>query len=887
MARTILFGFDPDTNDPLDSRLVVDTLAERDALNSQIIYEGMVVYVKETTFQYTLINLNPMDWDIYAGPTGPQGPIGLTGDTGNTGASGPRGLQGDKGDQGEQGITGDKGDTGDTGAQGTTGNQGSKGATGNTGAQGTPGATGAMGATGSTGPKGDDGDSITGPKGDTGSQGPMGDTGADGTVGPKGDTGDQGEQGIQGQTGDTGPKGDTGSMGASGIGLMPYGPSFPIPDPLVDIEFRTFNLTAEYEGNEPGIYLVKDGSYQLIASTDGVSDYDDLTNKPIERLKTTEVITFSGTRTNVINFVAGSNEFSTITMLDSFVATTPATTLSYTNPDSTLPSLTDAGAFPLQITIFSPFVSGSGNPAPFIDTPTVTFQSGSTVDDFWNGLFAAWNGNTYNGLTYHYDAATGEKTISGFITSPTTGTAIFSSTRSYSVTDDTTRNGSFNFGGFFGSGLGGFDAGTVPATFSYTPDIAGTVYTSAITNRAFTGATGITANITEVLNAIVALEPNITSDGIITSTTLSATALPPNGGAVYNFTVDDSWYFGNSSGILQAIPDGTAWGSTSIANVTVRGEFGATTTPDGTLFRATLPNGSWVEFLTTGVIERFGATLFQFSEIADSSGLIEGLSAAGNETQLIFETETPASSFSIDSGTDQNIDSLFSITGGSDNTETIVNTDGIPGSGSSIATTITVTDGDGMQIESFTASVSATTDENIDTVGQQIADAVNNNTETPIDFSATYTDKVLTLTAARAGATSPWIINIDNNGITGADAGDIAVDLQVKTEQVVNEIDIITFPDGTSQTTAATGGSGGGDVFVNITRGGTFLMADGTKLPSGTDATDTRGNDTARYNTVIYNNTTYFWIQEVGLPKAAIIRTGNITNGAIAASKTY
>ena len=267
MARTILFGFDPDTNDPLDSRLVVDTLAERDNLNSQIVYEGMVVYVKETTFQYTLINLNPMDWDIYAGPTGPEGPQGIQGDTGNTGASGPRGLQGDKGDQGEQGITGDKGETGATGAQGTTGNQGSKGATGNTGAQGTPGATGAMGATGSTGPKGDDGDSITGPKGDTGSQGPMGDTGADGTVGPKGDTGDQGEQGIQGQTGDTGPKGDTGSMGASGIGLMPYGPSFPIPDPLVDIEFRTFNLTTTFEGNEPGIYLVINGSYQLIANT--------------------------------------------------------------------------------------------------------------------------------------------------------------------------------------------------------------------------------------------------------------------------------------------------------------------------------------------------------------------------------------------------------------------------------------------------------------------------------------------------------------------------------------------------------------------------------------------------------------------------------------------
>ena len=269
MARTILFGFDPDTNDPLDSRLVVDTLADRDALNSQIIYEGMVVYVKETKFQYTLINLTPMDWDIYAGPTGPQGPIGLTGDTGNTGPSGPRGLQGDKGDQGEQGETGSQGETGPTGNAGADGSIGGRGPTGATGLKGDDGIQGPMGNTGATGAKGDDGDSITGPKGDTGSQGPMGDTGADGSVGPQGEQGDQGVQGIQGQTGNTGAKGDTGEMGASGIGLMPYGPSFPIPDPLVDIEFRTFYLTSIHEGNNPGVYLVINGSYQLIADTGG------------------------------------------------------------------------------------------------------------------------------------------------------------------------------------------------------------------------------------------------------------------------------------------------------------------------------------------------------------------------------------------------------------------------------------------------------------------------------------------------------------------------------------------------------------------------------------------------------------------------------------------
>ena len=267
MARTILFGFDPDTNDPLDSRLVVDTLVERDNLNPQIIYEGMVVYVKETTFQYTLINLNPMDWDIYAGPTGPQGPIGLTGDTGSTGADGPRGLQGEKGDTGLTGPQGERGLIGPTGEAGADGTTGPRGATGVAGPKGIMGNAGQDGTDGSDGADGTDGqDGQPGARGDDGTNGMNGETGP---VGPKGDKGDTGATGDPGSQGPEGPKGDTGSMGASGIGLMPYGPSFPIPDPAVDIEFRTFNLTATYEGNTPGIYLVINGSYQLIADTGG------------------------------------------------------------------------------------------------------------------------------------------------------------------------------------------------------------------------------------------------------------------------------------------------------------------------------------------------------------------------------------------------------------------------------------------------------------------------------------------------------------------------------------------------------------------------------------------------------------------------------------------
>ena len=80
---------------------------------------------------------------------------------------------------------------------------------------------------------------------------------------------------------------------------------------------------------------------------------------------------------------------------------------------------------------------------------------------------------------------------------------------------------------------------------------------------------------------------------------------------------------------------------------------------------------------------------------------------------------------------------------------------------------------------------------------------------------------------------------------------------------------------------------GGGNLFINITRGGTFLMADGTKLPSGNDATDINDITTAKWNTVIYENNTYYWIQNIGLPRSSIIRIDNITDGTIVASKTY
>ena len=84
--------------------------------------------------------------------------------------------------------------------------------------------------------------------------------------------------------------------------------------------------------------------------------------------------------------------------------------------------------------------------------------------------------------------------------------------------------------------------------------------------------------------------------------------------------------------------------------------------------------------------------------------------------------------------------------------------------------------------------------------------------------------------------------------------------------------------------------SGGGstDLFHDITKNGRFLDTDGIALPSGNDATDNLGNTDAQYNEVMYNNVTYYWIQNKQVPiRSAIIRSGNRNTGDIVATKNY
>ena len=88
---------------------------------------------------------------------------------------------------------------GPQGAAGPEGGTGPQGVQGETGPQGIQGLQGIQGPTGATGPQGDVG--VTGPQGDAGITGETGNTGDVGITGPQGNTGDTGNQGPRGSTG--------------------------------------------------------------------------------------------------------------------------------------------------------------------------------------------------------------------------------------------------------------------------------------------------------------------------------------------------------------------------------------------------------------------------------------------------------------------------------------------------------------------------------------------------------------------------------------------------------------------------------------------------------------------------------------------------------------
>ena len=421
---------------------------------------------------------------------------------------------------------------------------------------------------------------------------------------------------------------------------------------------------------------------------------------------------------------------------------------------------------------------------------------------------------------------------------------------------------------FSGLSTSGTDTVTFTTAFvaangtSYTPqsffNIAGSGYFAA-------GGTGswrlirlttINDYLTQVATAITGLESAITWDGIVTSGT------PQLQQFTYDFT-DDRWENAKTAdnvrgGQLVEFTDSatnditygvmtTSFGTQGIfrtlgIDTSLTGSFRQTTGDPMYLGQSntapTIPalgtgtvsiSGDVSSTATVGYSLSMGTSNFSVSSPVTQAMLINSVVFDGTNTLIgvtsITDTDINLNTFnshfwystnalqnqmgttltpnsiSIDLGTTTNVSSSYVIQGGEFNAETLVNTDGV---GGPVATTVTVRDGNNMEVTSFTSTVTSSTESDVDTIGSRIATAITTNTETPIDFSATYdsSTKIINIVARSAGPHDDWSITINNNGATPENAGDISASAVSSADIVANELPIISFTDNTSQTTA-------------------------------------------------------------------------------------
>ena len=200
-----------------------------------------------------------------------------------------------------------------------------------------------------------------------------------------------------------------------------------------------------------------------------------------------------------------------------------------------------------------------------------------------------------------------------------------------------------------------------------------------------------------------------------------------------------------------------------------------------TVYSSSIPA---TEFTTVGV-----NTSAHLIQVANAYAALE---TAITTDGIVTDNGDGTSSITIDYNTETNIDSSFTITGGLNNMESIVNVDGAQGE-LAPATTITLTDPEATEVVSFTSSAATAATENVDEIAAQLVLAINNNIETPINFDAEYDQatKTIVLTAESAGNTNPWTIVFDNNGVTGENAGNLGY-TSSQTGEVINQIETLS-----------------------------------------------------------------------------------------------
>jgi len=123
------------------------------------------------------------------------------------------------------------------------------------------------------------------------------------------------------------------------------------------------------------------------------------------------------------------------------------------------------------------------------------------------------------------------------------------------------------------------------------------------------------------------------------------------------------------------------------------------------------------------------------------------------------------------------------------------------GAGTTAATSITLTEPDGTGTLTLNVAANLESDDQSDDIGNDLVDLINNNTESPNNYSATYDTetKKITFTGAIPFDSNPsqlWTATVNNGSVTGDDAGNIVFgNASITRSGVLNETYTIVAPD--------------------------------------------------------------------------------------------
>ena len=189
----------------------------------------------------------------------------------------------------------------------------------------------------------------------------------------------------------------------------------------------------------------------------------------------------------------------------------------------------------------------------------------------------------------------------------------------------------------------------------------------------------------------------------------------------------------------------------------------------------------------------------------------------------------------VNTGTATNETTAFSINdAGADGTNITANYEyETDGTGTANATTITLTEPHGTETLTLTVAADSTTDDQANQIGTDLIALVNNNVESPNDYSATYdnTTKKITFTSVNpfnSDATKLWTATVNNGSVSAPDVGDIVFGTSsITTTGVLGETYLISAPNLYTTTIS------GNPLFSNVTfTGGTTQI-----FSNGLDAT--------------------------------------------------